>query len=94
LKHKGKEVTAVLFHSSSTEDDTASAPAETLQLPDPAAVKAIQKSIKFQSLFDQFGLNQHAQKAATEALSGISAQNGSQCFTAETHAKGCAAQAV
>uniref|UniRef100_A0A2N9F895 Retrotransposon gag domain-containing protein n=1 Tax=Fagus sylvatica TaxID=28930 RepID=A0A2N9F895_FAGSY len=51
-----------------------------------ATIKTLQRSPKFQSLFNQLGLGPDARKAATEAIVNIAAGSGSQCYTAEAHA--------
>ena len=45
----------------------------------PAAIKTLQRSHKFQSLFNQLGLGPDARKTATEAIVNIAAGSGSQC---------------
>ena len=52
----------------------------------PAAVRTLQKSPKFKSLFNQLGFGPEARNAATEALITIAAESGATCFTAEAHA--------
>uniref|UniRef100_A0A2N9H521 Uncharacterized protein n=1 Tax=Fagus sylvatica TaxID=28930 RepID=A0A2N9H521_FAGSY len=52
----------------------------------PAAVRTLQKSPKFKSLFNQLGFGPKARNAATEALITIAAESGATCFTAEAHA--------
>uniref|UniRef100_A0A2N9I7D6 Integrase catalytic domain-containing protein n=1 Tax=Fagus sylvatica TaxID=28930 RepID=A0A2N9I7D6_FAGSY len=52
----------------------------------PAAVRTLQKSPKFKSLFNQLGLGPEARNAATEAIIAIAADSGATCFTAEAHA--------
>ena len=43
----------------------------------PAAIKTLQKSPKFWSLFNQLGLGPDARKAAIEAIINIAAGSGS-----------------
>ena len=54
----------------------------------PAAIKTLQRSPKFRSLFNQLGLRPDARKAAIEAIVNVAAGSGSgsQCYTAEAHA--------
>uniref|UniRef100_A0A2N9FQL4 RNase H type-1 domain-containing protein n=1 Tax=Fagus sylvatica TaxID=28930 RepID=A0A2N9FQL4_FAGSY len=52
----------------------------------PAAVRTLQKSPKFKSLFNQLGFGPEARNTATEALITIAAESGATCFTAEAHA--------
>jgi hypothetical protein len=52
----------------------------------PAAVRTLQKSPKFKSLFNQLGFGPEARNAATEALITIAAESGATCFMAEAHA--------
>uniref|UniRef100_A0A2N9HKP8 Uncharacterized protein n=1 Tax=Fagus sylvatica TaxID=28930 RepID=A0A2N9HKP8_FAGSY len=52
----------------------------------PAAVRTLQKSPKFKSLFNQLGFGPEARNAATEALITIATESGATCFTAEAHA--------
>jgi hypothetical protein len=52
----------------------------------PAAIKTLQRSPKFRSLFNQLGLGPDARKASTEAIVNIAAGSGSQCYIAEAHA--------
>ena len=52
----------------------------------PAAVRTLQKSPKFKSLFNQLGFGPEARNAATEALITITAESGATCFIAKTHA--------
>ena len=52
----------------------------------PAAIKTLQRNPRFQSLFNQLGLNPEARITATEAIMAIAAEFGAHCFTAETHA--------
>ena len=52
----------------------------------PVAVRTLQKSPKFKSLFNQLEFGPEARDAATEALIIIAAKSGATCFTAEAHA--------
>uniref|UniRef100_A0A2N9F0E4 Uncharacterized protein n=1 Tax=Fagus sylvatica TaxID=28930 RepID=A0A2N9F0E4_FAGSY len=52
----------------------------------PTAIKTLQRSPKFRSLFNQLRLGPYARKAAIEAIVNIAAGSGSQCYTAEAHA--------
>jgi hypothetical protein len=52
----------------------------------PAAVRTLQKSPKFKSLFNQLGFRPKARNATTEALITIAAEFEATCFMAEAHA--------
>ena len=52
----------------------------------PAAVRTLQKSPKFKSLFNQLGLGPEAKNATIEAIIAIAADSKATCFTAEAHA--------
>ena len=52
----------------------------------PVAVRTLQKSPKFKSLFNQLGFGPEVRNPATEALITIAAKSGATCFTAEAHA--------
>ena len=52
----------------------------------PAAVRTLQKSPKFKSLFNQLGFGLEARNAAMEALITIAAKSEATCFTTEAHA--------
>jgi hypothetical protein len=52
----------------------------------PAAIRTLQKSSKFKSLFNQLGFGPKARNAAIEALITIAAEFEATCFTAEAHA--------
>jgi hypothetical protein len=52
----------------------------------PTAVRTLQKSPKFKSLFNQLRFGSKARSVATEALITIVAKSGATCFTAEAHA--------
>ena len=51
-----------------------------------AAISALQRSLTFQTLFNQLGLKKDSRRAATEALVSIFASLGTHCLTAEAHA--------
>uniref|UniRef100_A0A2N9GDJ2 Integrase catalytic domain-containing protein n=1 Tax=Fagus sylvatica TaxID=28930 RepID=A0A2N9GDJ2_FAGSY len=84
-KEKGKAIVSVVIQGSTSDmevDESAAADA-TLT---PAAVRTLQKSPKFKSLFNQLGLGSEARNAATEAIIAIAADSGATCFTVEAHA--------
>ena len=51
-----------------------------------AAVRTLQKSPKFKSLFNQLGFGPEARNAVTKALITIAVESGATCFTVEAHA--------
>jgi hypothetical protein len=84
-KDKGKAVVSVVIQGSTSDMEVEeSAVADTTLTP--AAVRTLQKSPKFKSLFNQLGLGPEARSAATEAIIAIAADSGATCFTAEAHA--------
>uniref|UniRef100_A0A2N9FGV7 Integrase catalytic domain-containing protein n=1 Tax=Fagus sylvatica TaxID=28930 RepID=A0A2N9FGV7_FAGSY len=84
-KDKGKAVVSVVIQGSTSDMEVEeSAVADTTLTP--AAVRTLQKSPKFKSLFNQLGLGPEARNAATEAIIAIAADSGATCFTAEAHA--------
>uniref|UniRef100_A0A2N9HJV8 Uncharacterized protein n=1 Tax=Fagus sylvatica TaxID=28930 RepID=A0A2N9HJV8_FAGSY len=84
-KTKGKAVVSVVIQGSTSDMEVEeSAVADTTLTP--AAVRTLQKSPKFKSLFNQLGLGPEARNAATEAIIAIAADSGATCFTAEAHA--------
>uniref|UniRef100_A0A2N9I6K9 Integrase catalytic domain-containing protein n=1 Tax=Fagus sylvatica TaxID=28930 RepID=A0A2N9I6K9_FAGSY len=85
LKHKEKGAVSVVIHGSASDVDMdESATASTAMTP--TAIKTLQRNPRFQSLFNQLGLNPEARTAATEAIMAIAADSGAHCFTVETHA--------
>jgi hypothetical protein len=84
-KGKGKAVVSVVIHGnvSDMEADESAAASSSLV---PTAVRTLQKSPKFKSLFNQLGFEPEARNAATEALITIAAESGATCFTEEAHA--------
>uniref|UniRef100_A0A2N9EHJ1 Integrase catalytic domain-containing protein n=1 Tax=Fagus sylvatica TaxID=28930 RepID=A0A2N9EHJ1_FAGSY len=84
-KGKGKAVVSVVIHGnvSDMEAEESTASSSSLVL---AAVRTLQKSPKFKSLFNQLGFGPEARNVATEALITIAAESGATCFTAEAHA--------
>ena len=52
----------------------------------PAAIKVLQKNLKFQSLFNQLGLSPKARTAAPEVIMSIGVESRTHCFTVEAHA--------
>uniref|UniRef100_A0A2N9JB12 RNA-directed DNA polymerase n=1 Tax=Fagus sylvatica TaxID=28930 RepID=A0A2N9JB12_FAGSY len=84
-KDQGKAVVSVVIQGS-TSDMEVEESAVTDTTLTPAAVRTLQKSPKFKSLFNQLGLGPEARNAATEAIIAIAADSGATCFTAEAHA--------
>jgi hypothetical protein len=78
-------VVLVVIHGnvSDMEVEESAAASSSLVL---AAVRTLQKSPKFKSLFNQLGFGPEARNAATEALITIAAESGPICFTAVAHA--------
>ena len=84
-KDKNKGVVSVVIHGSVSDMEVEESAAASFSLV-PAAVRTLQKSTKFKSLFNQLGFGPEARNAATEALITIVAESGATCFTAEVHA--------
>uniref|UniRef100_A0A2N9H0L2 Reverse transcriptase domain-containing protein n=1 Tax=Fagus sylvatica TaxID=28930 RepID=A0A2N9H0L2_FAGSY len=84
-KGKGKAVVSVVIHRNVSDMEAEESAAASSSLV-PAAVRTLQKSPKFKSLFNQLGFGPEARNAATEALITIAAESGATCFTAEAHA--------
>uniref|UniRef100_A0A2N9IYI6 RNA-directed DNA polymerase n=1 Tax=Fagus sylvatica TaxID=28930 RepID=A0A2N9IYI6_FAGSY len=84
-KDKGKAVVSVVIHGNVSDMEAEESAAASSSLV-PAAVRTLQKSPKFKSLFNQLGFGPEARNAATEALITIAAESGATCFTAEAHA--------
>uniref|UniRef100_A0A2N9FRS5 Uncharacterized protein n=1 Tax=Fagus sylvatica TaxID=28930 RepID=A0A2N9FRS5_FAGSY len=84
-KGKGKAVVSVVIHGNVSDMEAEESAAASSSLV-PAAVRTLQKSPKFKSLFNQLGFGPEARNAATEALITIAAESGATCFTAEAHA--------
>uniref|UniRef100_A0A2N9G5K4 Retrotransposon gag domain-containing protein n=1 Tax=Fagus sylvatica TaxID=28930 RepID=A0A2N9G5K4_FAGSY len=84
-KGKGKAVVSVVIHGnvSDMEAEESAAASSSLVL---AAVRTLQKSPKFKSLFNQLGFGPEARNAATEALITIVVESGATCFMVEAHA--------
>uniref|UniRef100_A0A2N9EZT3 Reverse transcriptase/retrotransposon-derived protein RNase H-like domain-containing protein n=1 Tax=Fagus sylvatica TaxID=28930 RepID=A0A2N9EZT3_FAGSY len=84
-KDKNKAVVLVVIHENvnDMEVEESAAASSSLVL---AAVRNLQKSPKFKSLFNQLGFGPEARNAATEALITIAAESGAICFTAVAHA--------
>ena len=85
LKHKDRAVVSVVIHGSASDMDM-DEPVAANSAMTPAAIKTLQRNPRFQSLFNQLGLNPEARTATTEAIMAIAADCGTHCFTAETHA--------
>jgi hypothetical protein len=84
-KGKGKAVVSVVIHGNVSDMEVEESAAASSSLV-PAAVRTLQKSPKFKSLFNQLGFGPEARNAVTEALITIAAESGATCFTAEAHA--------
>jgi hypothetical protein len=84
-KGKGKAVVSVVIHENVSDMEAEESAAASSSLV-PAAVRTLQKSPKFKSLFNQLRFRPKARNAATEALITIAAESGATCFTAEAHA--------
>ena len=84
-KDKGKAVVSVVIHRNVSDMEAEESVVASSSLV-PAAVRTLQKSPKFKSLFNQLGFGPEARNAATEALITIAAESGATCFTAEAHA--------
>jgi hypothetical protein len=82
---KNKAVVLVVIHGNVSDMEVEESAAASSSLV-PAAVRTLQKSPKFKSLFNQLGFGPEARNAATEALITIAAESGATCFTAEAHA--------
>jgi hypothetical protein len=80
---KERGAVSVVIHAGT--EDTDEELEDSLSI-NPAAIKTLQRSPKFQSLFNQLGLGPDARKAATEDIVNIATGSGSQCYTAEAHA--------
>jgi hypothetical protein len=84
-KGKGKAVVSVVIHGNVSDIEAEESAAASSSLVS-AAVRTLQKSPKFKSLFNQLGFEPKARNATTEALITIVAESGATCFTAEAHA--------
>jgi hypothetical protein len=84
-KGKGKAVVSVVIHGNVSDMEAEESAAASSSLV-PVAVRTLQKSPKFKSLFNQLEFGPEARNAATEALITIAAKSGAICFTAEAHA--------
>ena len=84
-KDKNKVVVSVVIYGnvSDMEVDESAAASSSLV---PVAIRTLQKSPKFMSLFNQLGFGPEARNAATEALITIAAESEAICFMAEAHA--------
>jgi hypothetical protein len=83
-KDKNKAVVSMVIHGNVSDMEVEESAAASSSLV-PAAVRTLQKSPKFKSLFNQLGFGLEARNAATEALITIAAESGATCFTAEAH---------
>ena len=77
-------VSVVIYRNASDAD--MDEPATTSTAMSPTVIKTLQRNPKFQSLFNQLGLNPKARTTATEAIIAIAIEFGAHCFIAETHA--------
>jgi hypothetical protein len=84
-KDKNKAMVSVVIHGSMSDMKTEESVAASSSLV-PAAIRTLQKSLKFKSLFNQLRFGPEARNAATEALITIAAKSGATCFTVEAHA--------
>uniref|UniRef100_A0A2N9I1I7 Integrase catalytic domain-containing protein n=1 Tax=Fagus sylvatica TaxID=28930 RepID=A0A2N9I1I7_FAGSY len=84
-KDKNKAVVSVVIHGNVSDMEVEEFGAASSSLV-PTAVRTLQKSPKFKSLFNQLGFGPEARNAATEALIIIAAKSEATCFTAEAHA--------
>jgi hypothetical protein len=84
-KDKNKAMVSVVIHGNVNDMEVEESAAASSSLV-PAAVRTLQKSPKFKSLFNQLGFGLEARNAATEALITIAAESGATCFMAEAHA--------
>jgi hypothetical protein len=85
LKHKDRAVVSVVIHGSASDADM-DEPVAASSTMTPTAIKTLPRNPRFQSLFNQLGLNPEACTAATKAIMAITADSGAHCFTVETHA--------
>ena len=81
--NKERGAISVVIHAGTEDTDEE---LEDSLSTNPAAIKTLQRSPKFRSLFNQLGLRFDARKAATKAIVNIAAGSGSQCYTTEAHA--------
>ena len=84
-KDKNKAVVSMVIHGNMSDMEVKESTAASSSLV-PAAVRILQKSPKFKSLFYQLGFGPKARNAATEALITIAVEFEAICFTAEAHA--------
>nr|POE78299.1 hypothetical protein CFP56_64503 [Quercus suber] len=78
---RGKGIVVVVIHAGDEEEDPMISATLT-----PTAIKTLQRSFVFHSLFNQLGLTPEARMATTEAIVGIASSSRSHCFTAKAHA--------
>ena len=84
-KDQGKVVVSIVIQGNTSDMEVdESAIADTTLTP--AAVRTLQKSPKFKSLFNQLGLGPEVRNTAIEAIIAIAADSRATCFTAEAHA--------
>uniref|UniRef100_A0A2N9GQ00 Integrase catalytic domain-containing protein n=1 Tax=Fagus sylvatica TaxID=28930 RepID=A0A2N9GQ00_FAGSY len=80
-----RKIQNVVIHGNVSDMEVEESAAASSSLV-PAAVRTLQKSPKFKSLFNQLGFGPEARNAATEALITIAAESGATCFMAEAYA--------
>ena len=78
---RGKGMIVVVKHAGDEEGNPMISATLT-----PAAIKTLQRSPTFRSLFNQLGLTPEDRTVATEAIIGIASSSESHCFTTEAHA--------
>jgi hypothetical protein len=84
-KDKNKAVVSVVIHGNVSDMEVEESAAASSSLV-PTAIRTLQKSPKFKSLFNQLGFGPEARNAVMEALITIAAESGATCFTAKAHA--------
>jgi hypothetical protein len=84
-KDKNKVVISVEIHRNASDMEVAEYVVANSSLV-PVAVKTLQKSPKFKSLFNQLGFGPETRNVATEALIILAAESRATCFMAEAHA--------
>uniref|UniRef100_A0A2N9G4J3 Retrotransposon gag domain-containing protein n=1 Tax=Fagus sylvatica TaxID=28930 RepID=A0A2N9G4J3_FAGSY len=87
-KGKGKAVVSVVIHGNVSDMEAEESAAASSSLV-PAAVRTLQKSPKFKSLFNQLGFGPEARNAATEALITIAAESGATLFYGRSSCQPC-----
>nr|POE91661.1 hypothetical protein CFP56_18611 [Quercus suber] len=80
---RGKGIVAMVIHASGEEEEEDPMISATLTL---TAIKTLQRSFAFRSLFNQLGFTPKARMTTIEAIVGIASSSRSHCFTAKAHA--------